>query len=80
MLNDIHLSTLVCPITSNVHRDTSILRVNLSAEGTGLRQKSAVMIDQLRAIDNKRLIKKIGQLPENLCERVLTNVQIIIGL
>ena len=39
-----------------------------------------IMIDQLRAIDNKRLIKKIGVLPTELSFKVKRNLAIILGL
>jgi mRNA interferase MazF len=35
------------------------------------------MIDQIRAIDNKRLVKKVGSLPQNLIEKVKENLMII---
>jgi mRNA interferase MazF len=38
------------------------------------------MIDQVRAIDNKRLIKKIGELPDNLSGKVMENLSIILDL
>ena len=38
------------------------------------------MIDQLRAIQNKRLIKKIGELPKEITERVNENIQIVLDL
>jgi len=38
------------------------------------------MIDQLRAIDNKRLLKKLGELPENLSNKVKENLMIILDL
>ena len=38
------------------------------------------MIDQLRAIDNKRLIKKIGELPKEITELVQENIKIILDL
>ncbi|HQU61292.1 MAG TPA: type II toxin-antitoxin system PemK/MazF family toxin, partial [Saprospiraceae bacterium] len=66
LLNQVHPSTIVCPITSNVRKGVSILRVNLDKTQGGLKKESAVMIDQVRAIDNKRLIKKIGDLPKGL--------------
>jgi mRNA interferase MazF len=38
------------------------------------------MIDQIRAIDNKRLVKKVGNLPKNLIKKVKENLMIIIDL
>jgi len=38
------------------------------------------MIDQIRAIDNKRLIKKIGNLPADLSEKVKENIKVVLDL
>jgi mRNA interferase MazF len=37
-----------------------------------------IMIDQIRAIDNKRLIKKIGDLPAHLIDKVKENIFIVL--
>lgn len=39
-----------------------------------------VVIDQIRAIDNKRLIKKVGNLPTDLIDKIKENIAIIIDL
>jgi mRNA interferase MazF len=81
LLNKIsHPSTIVCPITTNVKKDSEILRVHLKKGMTKLRQDSDIMIDQIRAIDNKRLIKKVGDLPRELIELIKENIQIIMDL
>jgi mRNA interferase MazF len=38
------------------------------------------MIDQIRAIDNKRLIKKVGMVPADLIEKIKENIAIIFDL
>jgi mRNA interferase MazF len=38
------------------------------------------MIDQVRSIDNKRLLKKLGELPENLSNKVKENLAIVLDL
>ncbi len=38
------------------------------------------MIDQVRAIDNKRFLKKLGVLPESLATKVKDNLVIIMDL
>ncbi len=81
LLNKIpHPSTVVCPVTSNVKKDSEILRVHLEKGMAKLNQDCDIMIDQIRAIDNKRLIKKVGSLPQDIIELVKENIQIIIDL
>ena len=80
LLNQVHPSTIVCPITSNVRKGVSILRVNLDKTKGGLKKESAVMMDQVRAIDNIRLIKKIGDLPTGLQDTVKENLKIVMDL
>jgi mRNA interferase MazF len=81
LLNQIpHPSTIVCPITTNVKKDSEILRVHIKKGEANLLQNCDVMIDQIRAIDNKRLVKKVGNLPQNLIEKVKENLMIIIDL
>ena len=80
LLNQVHPSTIVCPITSNVRKGVSILRVNLDKTKGGLKKESAVMMDQVRAIDNIRLIKKIGDLPKGLQDTVKENLKIVMDL
>lgn len=81
LLNKIpHPSTIICPITTNVKKDSEILRVHLK-KGTGnLIQDCDIMIDQVRAIDNKRLIKRTGKLSKELSEIVKDNWKIIMDI
>lgn len=80
VLNNIHPSTLICPITTNVKLESHILRVHLKKGTAKVKENCDIMIDQLRAIDNKRLIKKMGELPDNISERVKKNIRIVLDL
>ncbi len=51
-----HPSTLIIPLTTNLVDDAEPLRVRVPAAGR-LRRASDLLIDQLRAIDNRRLIR-----------------------
>jgi len=78
LLNKIfHSSVLVCPITTNVISYTNPLRVHLAEGMANLHQDCEVMIDQIRAIDSKRLIKKIGDLPQFLIQQVKDDILIV---
>lgn len=81
LLNKIpHPSTLVCSITTKVEKDAEILRVHLKKGMAGLNENYDIMIDQIRAIENKRLIKKAGELPSTLIDKVKENIMIMMDL
>lgn len=81
LLNKIdHPSTIVCPITTNIQPDADILRVHLKKGMANLHENCDIMIDQIRAIDNTRLIKKVGNLPVDLIEKMKENISIILDL
>ncbi len=80
LLNKEHPSTIVCPITTNVKPDSEILRVHLKKSKFGLKEGCDIMIDQVRAIDNKRLVKKVGIVDSDTAEKVRENLRIILDL
>lgn len=77
-LNPGHPSTIILPITTNVIKDASILRVHISKAGTNLEKDSDILMDQVRAIDKKRLIKYIGELTEAQRKEIIKNLRIIL--
>lgn len=56
LLDAEHPSTLIIPLTTNLIDDAEPLRLRITAQG-GLEKDSDLLVDQLRAIDNKRLIE-----------------------
>lgn len=81
LLNKVpHPSTIICPLTTNVRKDSEILRVHIKKGVGNLHQDCDIMIDQIRAIDNKRLVKKVGDLSEDLISLVKENIMIVIDL
>ncbi|MFN3761258.1 MAG: type II toxin-antitoxin system PemK/MazF family toxin [Algoriphagus aquaeductus] len=57
-----HPSTLICPITTQLSAEENILRVRLNSEGTGLEKGSEILVDQIRALDSRRFLEKLGKL------------------
>jgi mRNA interferase MazF len=81
LLNKIpHPSTIVCPITTKIEKGADILRVHLKKGMANLSENCDVMIDQIRAIDNTRLIKKIGDIPTDLKDIIKENIKIVLDL
>jgi mRNA interferase MazF len=79
LLNKVHPSTLICPMTTKVEPKSEILRVHLRKGQLGLSHDTDILIDQIRAIDNKRLIKRSGILTADLIEKVKENIKIILN-
>ena len=80
LLNKHHPSSIICPLTTNVQKDSEILRVHLNKGCCGLNEVCDIMVDQIRAIDNKRLIKKLGIAPTEVISILKENLKIILDL
>lgn len=78
LLNEFHPSTIVCPVTTNINSETEILRIHLKK--SQLNKTSDVLVDQIRAIDNKRFIKRLGVLTKEQKEKLKENLKIILDL
>jgi mRNA interferase MazF len=78
LLNETHLSTIICPITTNVNKEIELLRVHLRAGQ--LVNISDILVDQIRAIDNKRLIRKLGRLNKDQKIRLKSNLRIVLDI
>jgi mRNA interferase MazF len=80
LLNRHHPSTLVCPITTNVIKEADLLRVNVRRTSSGLERNSDIMIDQLRAIDNRRFIERLGRIDKTTQSKVMECLRLILDL
>lgn len=80
LLNKEHPSTIICPITTNVQPDAEILRVHLKKSKFGLKEDCDIMIDQIRAVDNKRLVKKVGVVDRDTADQIRENLKIVLDL
>ncbi|MFN0176170.1 MAG: type II toxin-antitoxin system PemK/MazF family toxin [Saprospiraceae bacterium] len=80
LLNGKHSSTIVCPLTTNVALGLNRMRVHLAAGQAGLDADSDVLVDQIRAIDNRRFKQRLGLLPLNAQAKLEENLKIILDL
>lgn len=78
LLNNHHPSTIICPLTTNLQPQSSILRVHLQRGEAGLMEKSDIMVDQLRTIDNRRFIRRVGAIGRATQKRLAENIKIIL--
>lgn len=80
LLDAEHPSTLIIPLTTNLIDDAEPLRLRIVAQGR-MEQDSDLLVDQLRAIDNKRLIDgPLVRLGDDLLKRVYLAVAEVLGV
>ncbi len=75
-----HPSTLICPLTINLKQDAFPLRVRILKNETDILLDSDILIDQIRAIDNKRFVRYLATIPEDSQLRVKESLGYIFDL
>lgn len=80
LLNSIHPSSLICPLTTKIQSKTEILRINLPKGIANNKDECDLMMDQIRAIDNRRLKRKIGKVPSEIQNRIKSSIIVLFDL
>ena len=78
LLNNIHPTTIICPISSKIQKEATLLRVHLEKGEGGLKETSDILIDQIRAIDNTRFHKHLGSLESASVEKLKKCLNLIL--
>jgi mRNA interferase MazF len=78
LLNPFHPSTVICPVTSRIQPAVKLLRVHL--QKGQLDKPSAILVDQLRAIDNRRLKQRLGALTLRQIKQLKQNLLVVLDL
>ena len=78
ILNKYSMSTVVCPITSNVLINHELLRVFVNKGQLDI--DSDILVDHIRTIENKKLIKKISRLNFEQIKKIKKNLMIVLDL
>ncbi len=74
-----HPSTFVLPCTTRRTGD-SVLRVSLPVRSAGNLRECEVMIDQGRAIDNRRILRRLGEAPQPILTEIREKVRRLLEL
>ena len=77
-LNRFHPSTIVCPLTTQTAEFDNPLRAALPKRVSGLSRASDVLVDQIKSIDNRRLQRQLGALPDPYLSELRTKVLLIL--
>ncbi len=72
--------TIIAPITSQNIEKTYPIEVVLDKKNYGLEKVSKALLNQIRAIDKRRLIKKLGKVDYEAMMKVDYSIKISLGL
>lgn len=78
LLNGLHPSTVVCPLTTKIHPRARLLRVHLAIGEAGLKEQSDIMVDQIRAIDNCRFLTHLGKISRRSQTKLAENLRVLL--
>ena len=72
--------TIIAPITSQNIGKIYPIDVFLAKRGSGLEKDSKVLLNQIRATDKKRLIKRIGKIDNETMNKINNSIKISLGI
>ena len=72
--------TIIAPITSQNIEKVYPIEVILDKKSSGLEKISKILLNQIRAIDKRRLIKKLGRLDYETMAKIDYSIKISLGL
>lgn len=80
LINAGHPSTLIVPLTTNLIHDAEPLRIRVHAQSL-LQRDSDLLIEQLRAIDNRRLKgTPLARVDERTLQRVAAAIKEVLDI
>jgi len=78
LLNDFHPTVIVCPLTSQCIENVDVLRHHVKEKF--LPVPSQILVDQIRAIDKKRLIEYLGTIKKEEGKLLREKIKIVLDL
>ena len=72
-------TVIAAAVTSQLGKAKLPTHIALSAGDYGLPKDSVVLLEQIRTIDKRRLRERIGELPDNLMQKVNDGLMISLG-
>lgn len=80
MLNKYSPLTIVAPVTSKVYEKEYPTNVFIRMEDSGLNVDSTILLNQIRTIDKRRIMKKISSLSLFLMSKVDMAIKVLLAL
>lgn len=73
-------TVIAAAITSQINKARLPTHIELSASSCGLTKDSVILLEQIRTIDKRRLLEKMGKLDDGVMNRVDSALAVSFGL
>jgi len=73
-------TVLMVPLTANIRRESALGNVRLSSGKTGLSKTSVALTSQVVPIDKRRLLDRIGRVPDDLMPDIDRGLRLVLVL
>ncbi len=80
ILNKYSPTTIVAPITSKIYTKEYPTNVRINKEDSKLKLNSTILLNQIRTIDKRRIVKKIGFMDNFIMNKVDKALKISLAL
>jgi len=74
------VDTIIIPFTTKIREPILPCHVKIAAGIGGLTKDSVLLCEQIRVIDRKRLVRKLGNIGEENLQKVGVTLKVILGL
>lgn len=78
--NEVSPHTIMIPFTTKIREAILPSHAKIPKNIGGLKEDSVLLCEQIRVIDKRRLLKKLGTLDEDYMNRVAKSLRIILGI
>ncbi len=73
-------TTIIAPLTSKIFSKEYPINVVVSKEETGFSKDSTVLLNQIRTVDKRRIIKKLASVGDTTLEKINSAIKISLSL
>ena len=73
-------TTIIAPITSKIFSKEFPTNVYLNKKDSKLDRDSTILLNQIRSIDKKRIIKKLSSLKEDIIKKINLAIKVSLSL
>src|SRR6056297_1120001 len=73
-------TVIVAAITSRINKAKLPTHIEIPSGTYGLNKKSVVLLEQIRTIDRKRIMERIGMFSDEMMEKVDKSITVSLGI